>query len=740
MGDVRTIARFAALCAPPCGAILCSVAFDAVAVLVAASLPLLLRAVLDVAAPAGDAALLRTLAFAGATALFIAIALRASANILRAAIRQEAEASLAERTFLAIEGLPLDIHLRQRSGDLLRHITDDAPRAVGMIADILPNGLAAGLPVAIAIAISASVDLKLGFIALLILPLLILDACSLDRKGVRAAGKTSGSLASIRERARERLLGIATVKAYGQEHLEALSLGALLRRHCRIAVEGQLIDTFRASARSIAFGAWGALLLWHGGNCLLEGRLTGGWAVAIALYLVWMIPSLRTILALRDDWRERILSMRRLEDILSSGRGATAAAGDMAPGDHHTAAPLAFTEASGGNPPNGIDAAIPPSGITAIVGTDLGEASLAGFLQSSLSPADRMVLVRGEGVAEASVQAFRGRVGIVRQDAAIFDGTVIDNILYGNEGKERGDAMRAARLAGAHDFIERLPGGYDAPAGPSGSLLSAGQRQRIALARALLCDPAVVVLDEAPSSPDAESEFRIHEAIRALGKTKAVVVLARRLPTVRAADLVLVAEGGRVIERGTADELLEQRGAFFRCCCRQFGGLAAFFQRLDLELDRAARYGSAFCIAALAIGGMRPPPGEDDPSAWRRTESVELLLRARMRLGDCSAVLEEGLILLLLPEISARQLAQFFRRIQQSLPAAVAAGATGYSADAALAFAGTRITRKGPRTGEDLALAIATRARSQNAREAALIIPEDKLDPDAANDAADGAP
>jgi ABC-type multidrug transport system ATPase subunit len=329
-------------------------------------------------------------------------------------------------------------------------------------------------------------------------------------------------------------------------------------------------------------------------------------------------------------------------------------------------------------------------------------------------PTKGIILVDGQNISEVRIHELREKIGIVAQDAALFDGTIIENILYGNEGKSRGDAVRVAQLAGAHDFISRQPGGYDSPVGSGGELLSGGQRQRIAIARTLLRNPSIVIFDEATAALDAESEFRIQEVINSLKKTKTVIVIAHRLSTIKMADNILVLEEGRFVEEGQFEDLLERKGAFYRFYWRQFGGLASFRQHLGQELERSSRYGSRFSLSILKMHKFHEVVESDGAAAAEEfMEGVDMLLKKAIRMGDDCAILDGETILILLPEIDPTHLEAFFNRILSWFPRP-SDQEIKYPIDKDdLLFIGTSITQKIFKTPEALLSALKSEADSK---------------------------
>ncbi len=732
MSDLKLLRKFHRLLMPFLGVFFVSILFDIVSTLLGLATPLFTRVLFDYAYPMRDLALLNKTIFAIIGLYFSLFFIEVLSDYLQTYIGQEATARLSEKAFHSIQCLPVRFHQEKKLGDLIIRITEDVESVVGIVSNILPTIIIDGGRFVIVLIIALSINVELTLLALLSVPLYIIEAKFYAGKHARVQGEAIDAHSNIFSRASERLGSIKTIKAFGQERRETLSFAKLVRRQYRVAIKGRLLEIIQTFTNSITLQMWSIFLTWFLGYQVILGNLSIGEIVALMLYMDQLEGPIHAFIGLFTDWKTNAISMRRVEEVLEHPNEEDLHPGtedlDVSKGDVE-AEKLSFEYVSDTPVLTDVDMEFHPNSITAIVGASgSGKTTIVNLLLRFFDPTKGMILVDGQNISEVRIHGLRRKVGIVAQEATLFDGTVMDNILYGNEGMERGDAMRAAQQAGAHDFITRLPGGYDAPVGMGGELLSGGQRQRIAIARTLLRNPAVILFDEATSALDAESEFRIQGVITKLKNTKTIIVIAHRLSTIKMADKVMVLDNGRFIEEGKFEDLYERKGAFYKFYWRQFGGLATVRQQLGTELERSSRYGSKFCLAIMKVFKYDSIKDSDGVEAADRfTEAVDMRLKRLLRMGDNCAILDGGTILVLLPEIDEEHLSSFFGRMLKDLP-----GPAGEEMESDLdaddlAFVGTLITEKIFKTPEELMAALKKEADARGTTPGTVVIEAKEL-------------
>lgn len=724
VSDLKVIRRYRIFIAPRTGALLSIISFSMTATILGLSIPLFLRAMFDYAYPYRDLSLLNFTIIAIAIIYLLKLLLSSVSDYIQIHIHEEISASFTNHVFHTIQKLPLTFHQEKKTCDLLAIITNDSVFTVLVANNILPTTIILSLHIMAILAIAIYVDPHLALITLTAIPLCFFEMRSHAQRQNAKQDETL-AYANIASRAQERITNIKTIKALEQEQNESLSFGIILQRKCRIVAEEYRNHVVNILSSLASLRLWFIFIAWYLGVQTIQGKFTLGEVIALMLYMTQLSNSLHSFITLLPEWKNGIKSIRRLDEVLKFGEEDTGKHGFLLQDGAITAHNISFTYASGQAALHNINIKFAPRSITAITGTpESSKEVLVNLLLKFLTPTDGAILVDDQNITEVRIQALRNKIGLIEQNAALFDGTIIDNILYGNEGMERGDAMRSARFAGAHDFIDRLVGGYDSPVGPGGKLLSCGQRQQIAIARTLLRNPKIVIFDESPAMQDAESEYHIHETMRSLRQTKTVIVIARHPSTIKSADTILFLEGNSFTEQGSFEELINKRGSFYRFYCQEFGGLASFHQQLNAELERSARYGSKFCIAALSLQDTNSNNTQIKPCAVRNhIENIDLLLKKNIRLGDSSVVLDKNLILIVLPEIETEQLRQFFKRIQRII---LSQSANNFK-ESDILMCGTLITKKGFKTAEELSATIATRAKTLALSNSPELIHEDDL-------------
>jgi ATP-binding cassette subfamily B protein/subfamily B ATP-binding cassette protein MsbA len=368
------------------------------------------------------------------------------------------------------------------------------------------------------------------------------------------------------------LQGIRQIKAFGREEHEdgrfAQRAGAL--RQANLGV--MRVWAVYSPAMTFAASLGTALVLWFGGAQVQAGKMTVGQLVAFIFFLALFYDPVSRLHGLNQMLQAARASGERVFDILDAAEERPAGAA----GPRRSALRLpvrgevAYEKVCFGYGPNraalrDISLRAAPGEMIALVGpTGSGKSTLVNLLPAFYEAQSGRITIDGQDTAGLTLESLRAQISVVSQEAFLFNGTVRENILYGNPGAGEGPLTAAARAANCHDFIVRLPRGYDSEVGERGVKLSVGEKQRISIARALLKNTPILVLDEATASVDTATEKLIQEALERLMANRTSFVIAHRLSTIRNADQILVLRGGEIVERGGHAELLERDGLYAR--------------------------------------------------------------------------------------------------------------------------------------------------------------------------------
>ena len=318
------------------------------------------------------------------------------------------------------------------------------------------------------------------------------------------------------------------------------------------------------------------IIIWYGGMEVIEGAITSGALIAFLIYVVNLANPVKRLSRVYGNIQRALAAAERVFEVLDTKSDIE---------EMHGAASLppitgqvsfkdvTFAYNPGHPALRGLSLDVQPGQMIAIVGpSGAGKTTIANLLPRFYDPQEGSIFVDGHDIRSVTLQSLREQIGIVPQETVLFNGSVYDNILYGRLEATEEEVIAAAKAANAHEFVEKLPAGYNTPIGERGSALSGGQRQRIAIARAILKNPRILILDEATSALDTESEKLVQQALDKLMVGRTSFVIAHRLSTVQQADWIVVLAKGRIAEQGTHGELLTKAGLYSKLHQVQFRG------------------------------------------------------------------------------------------------------------------------------------------------------------------------
>jgi ABC-type bacteriocin/lantibiotic exporter with double-glycine peptidase domain len=372
--------------------------------------------------------------------------------------------------------------------------------------------------------------------------------------------------------------GIETVKAMGAEvAFRELMLGQFHRIARRQFRADFTVMVYEGAVGMVTFLTT-SLFLWVGARQVLDGQLTIGALVAFNALVALANGPVTTLLSLWDNFQLATVLLGRLDDVFQQepeqGRDRARLAPVRTLEGRITLRNVGFQYGGPESPPilEGLTLDVPAGRIVAIVGrSGSGKTTLVKCLAGLLEPTSGTILYDGVDLKTLNHRDLRRQIGFVLQENHLFDDTIARNIAFGEDEPDMDRVIWASRVANAHEFVERLPLGYDTKVGESGLAISGGQRQRIAIARAVFHQPPVLIMDEATSSLDTESERAVKENIDRLLEGRTSFVIAHRLSTVRDADLIVVLEKGRLVEQGNHDDLMKRQGLYFYLVSQQLG-------------------------------------------------------------------------------------------------------------------------------------------------------------------------
>lgn len=487
-------------------------------------------------------------------------------NYLTESVGQWVANDLRLRTYHHLQHLSLSYYDTHQVGPILSTITDDVETIQDFASESTTEIAVDAFTIVGMLSLMLWLDWDFALIAVAIAPFLLLFVARVKKAVKQATREVRRRQSDIVATVTEGLQSIRVVKAFDRSDMEEERLGSVSRQTVAAALKARRVKSLVSPTVALAVAACSGFVLWRGSSLILSGAMTAGSLTVFLAYLAKFFKPVQDLATMTNAIAAVSVSIERVSAILDTKNIVEEPADPVEP--QTIEGELRFEDVSFSYDDEtpilrGVSFTAKPGELIGLVGhTGSGKSTIVSLIPRFYDPSAGSVKIDGVDVRDYRVQGIRNHIGFVLQDTVLFSGTIRDNILFGRPDATEEDIIEAAKLANAHDFIMAMPHGYDSPVGERGMTLSGGQRQRIGIARAIIRDNPILLLDEPTAALDAESELAVMDALKRLMANRTVITIAHRLSTIREADKIIVLKHGEVAEVGDHEELLARNGIY----------------------------------------------------------------------------------------------------------------------------------------------------------------------------------